>query len=102
MRVTIVGAPIGDWLEFWAEGSPTTLPGSGTVIGLATERHNYVTGCQEPDCHGSIRRHPIRVEWLTPDLWPRVTYTDVTEGHDPYMDAALEVIARSLLPSEPR
>lgn len=94
-RVTIVGSPVGDPLEFWAEGSPITLPNSGTIIGVATERHNYMTGCQERDCHGSIRRNPIRVESLEPDVRPEVTYSDVVGGRDPYVEAALEVVEGS-------
>jgi hypothetical protein len=92
-RVTIVGAPVGDELEFWAEGSPITLPVSGTLLGVATERHNYMTGCPESDCHGSIQRHPIRVQTLEPDLRPRLTYADIVGGRDPYLEAALRLIA---------
>jgi hypothetical protein len=88
-RVTIIGSPVGDPLEFWAEGSPIRLPQSGALIGVATERHNYMTGCQESDCHGSIRRNPIRVESLEPDIRPEVTYADVVGGSDPYLEAAL-------------
>ena len=92
-RVTIVGSPVGDPLEFWAEGSPIRLPQSGALVGVATERHDYMTGCQESDCHGSIRRNPIRVESLEPDVAPEVTYTDVVGGSDPYLEAALELAA---------
>jgi len=94
-RVTIIGAPVGDRLEFWAEGSPIRLPDSSTLIGVATERHNYQTGCPEDDCHGSIRRNPIAVASLEPDVRPEVSYTDVVEGRDPNMEAALEMVANS-------
>ena len=60
-RLTIVGEPIGDRLEFWAEGDIMQLPGLGAMLLYATERHNYMTGCPEPDCHAAIRDHPIRV-----------------------------------------
>ena len=60
-RLTIVGEPVGDRLEFWAEGDIMTLPGLGAMLLYATERHNYMTGCPEDDCHGSVRTHPIRV-----------------------------------------
>jgi hypothetical protein len=93
-RVTIVGAPVGDRLEFWAEGEPLRLPHSGATFGVATERHNYRTGCPEDDCHGSIRRHPIRVESLEPDVQPEVTYADVVEGRDPYLEEALRLAAK--------
>ncbi|MGD8495892.1 MAG: hypothetical protein PVF05_06845 [Gemmatimonadales bacterium] len=91
-RVTIVGAPVGDELEFWAEGSPVILPNSGIAVGVATERHNYMTGCPEPDCHGPIQRHPIRVQSLQPDVRPKLRYADVVGGTDAYLDAALALI----------
>jgi hypothetical protein len=65
-RLTIVGEPIGDRLEFWAEGDLLRLPGVGAMLLYATERHNYMTGCPEPDCHAAIRDHPIRVATLQP------------------------------------
>lgn len=66
-QVTIVGEPMGDYLEFWAEGDFLLLPVSKGALLLATERHNYMTGCPEADCHRSIREHPIRVQSLEPD-----------------------------------
>ena len=67
-RLTIVGEPIGDRLEFWAEGNILQLPGLGALMLYADERHNYMTGCPEADCHRSIRDHPIRVRSLQPDI----------------------------------
>ncbi|MHC1766448.1 MAG: hypothetical protein AB9869_19460 [Verrucomicrobiia bacterium] len=49
-RVVIVGEPIGDELEYWAESRLTELPISKAEVLNATERHNYQTGCPEPDC----------------------------------------------------
>ena len=91
-RITIVGAPVGDELEFHAEGSPLRLP-NGMLVLRATERHNYRTGCPEDDCHGSIRDHPIRVESLEPDVRPRFDFEDVISGRDPYLDEVLARIA---------
>jgi hypothetical protein len=96
-RVRIVGEPIGDELEYWAEGSLTELPVSKAQILNATERHNYQTGCPEPDCHASIRDHPIRVRSLAPDLLTPLRYEDYRRGIDPALDA---IIAR--LPSAPK
>jgi hypothetical protein len=92
-RVTIVGAPIGDGLEFWAEGDAITLPNSGTTLLFATERHNYMTGCPESDCHESIQRDPIRVPTLEPDIQPRMDYADIVHGRDPDLEAALALFA---------
>ncbi|NHK28519.1 hypothetical protein FF098_011430 [Parvularcula flava] len=91
-RVTIIGAPVGDPLEFWAEGDVIFLPQSGANIGISTERHNYMTGCPEDDCHGSIQRHPIAVDSLAPDYRPVFTYDDFIAGRDPYLEAALSLM----------
>jgi len=93
-RLTIVGEPIGDRLEFWAEGNVMELPGLGAVVLYATERHNYMTGCPEPDCHAAIREHPIRVRSLQPDLPVSLTWADFSAGRDPAMAAILQDIAR--------
>ena len=93
-RLTIVGEPIGDRLEFWAEGDIMSLPGLGAMILYATERHNYMTGCPEADCHAAIREHPIRIRSLQPDLPTRLTWADFRAGRDPAMAAILRDIAR--------
>jgi hypothetical protein len=87
-RVTIVGEPVGDELEFWAEGDMLELPVSKAALLYATERHNYVTGRQEPDCHGSVRNHPIRVTTLEPDMAAPLTYADYRAGRDPALASA--------------
>ena len=87
-KVIIVGEPVGDRLEFWAEGGVRELP-MGAKLLLATERHNYRTGCPEADCHGSIRDHPIRVGSLQPDIPAPLRFADFKAGRDPAM-AAIE------------
>ncbi len=89
-RVVIVGVPVGDRLEFWAETDTIDLPDIGSTFMYATERHNYMTGCQEEDCHGSIRRHPIRVQTLAPDIEARLTSTDVRSSRDPAIEAIMQ------------
>jgi hypothetical protein len=86
-RLVIVGEPIGDRLEFWAEGDIMRLPGLGALMLYATERHNYMTGCPEEDCHASIREHPIRVTGLQPDIAAPLRYADFRAGRDPAMEA---------------
>jgi len=100
-RLTIVGEPIGDRLEFWAEGNILQLPGLGAFMLYADERHNYVTGCPEADCHGSVRDHPIRVRSLQPDLPAPLRFADFIAGRDPAMDAILRDIARRPMPRLP-
>jgi hypothetical protein len=95
-RLTIVGEPIGDRLEFWAEGDILQLPGLGAFMLYANERHNYMTGCPEADCHASIRDHPIRVASLQPDIPAPLRFADFIAGRDPAMDAiARDIAARA-------
>lgn len=93
-RLTIVGEPVGDRLEFWAEGELLPLPGLGATMLYARERHNYMTGCPEEDCHAALRRHPIRVRTLQPDIAAPSTFAAFREGRDPAMEAILADIAR--------
>jgi hypothetical protein len=93
-RLTIVGEPIGDRLEFWAEGDIMELPGLGAVILYASERHNYMTGCPEPDCHAAIREHPIRVRSLQPDIPTSLSWAAFSAGRDPAMAAIVRDIGR--------
>jgi hypothetical protein len=93
-RLTIVGEPIGDRLEFWSEGNFIRLPGLGAAMLYASERHNYTTGCPEADCHAAIRLHPIRVRSLAPDLPTPLTFADYAAGRDPAMDAIAADIRR--------
>lgn len=94
-KVRIVGQPVGDRLEFWAEGGHLSLPGLGAMILHATERHNYRTGCPEADCHAPIRQFPIHVDSIAPDLPVLLTFPDFVAGRDP----ALEAIERHVIGS---
>jgi hypothetical protein len=93
-RLTIVGQPIGDRLEFWAEGDIMELPGLGAMLLYASERHNYMTGCPEADCHAAIREHPIRVRSLQPDIPTMLSWADYRAGRDPAMIAIVQDIGR--------
>ena len=92
-RVTIVGEEIGDRLEFWAEGRPTTLPRSGVVISLATQRHDYANGCRAyTDCHGPVVQYSIAVPTLGPDILAPWTISVYRSGKDPGMDAIVAAL----------
>jgi hypothetical protein len=87
-RVTIVGESVGDRLNFFSEGDIVTLPNSQLLVLYATERHDYVTGCEGfTDCHGNVVRHPIRVATLNPDIAAPWTIEAYTTGRDPGMEA---------------
>jgi hypothetical protein len=92
-RVTIVGEMVGDRLIFWAEGGPVALPGTGAMLGVAKERHDYNTGCRPyKDCHGPVARNPIAVPTLAPDISAPWTIADYRAGRDPAMSAVLAAI----------
>jgi hypothetical protein len=87
-RVTIVGEPVGDRLNFFAEGGIVTLPRSGAVMLIATERHDYAGGCRGyDDCHGPVVRHPIAVQDLNPAIKAPWTIEAYRAGRDPGMEA---------------
>lgn len=86
-RVTIVGEGVGDRLNFFSEGDILTLPNSGIEVLYATERHDYVTGCEGlTDCHGPVVRNPIRVATLVPDIAAPWTIEAYRAGRDPAME----------------
>lgn len=94
-KVVIVGEELGDRLEFFAEGRPTTLPHSGIVVGLATERHDYRGGCVTfKDCHRAVVQNPIRVPTLAPDVPAPWTFEAYRAGRDPAMDSVAAMIRR--------
>lgn len=87
-RVTIVGEQVGDRLQFFAEGGLIELPNSHVGLLAATERHDYVTGCEGfTDCHGNVVRNPIRVATLAPDIAAPWTMEAYRAGRDPGMEA---------------
>jgi hypothetical protein len=87
-RVLIVGEGVGDRLQFFAEGDVVALPNSHALILLATERHDYATGCRGfSDCHGSVRRNPIAIASLDPDIAAPWTIEAYLAGRDPAMEA---------------
>ena len=89
-RVTIVGEEVGDRLEFWAEGRPVTLPISGYVFSIATERHDYKNGCRAfTDCHRPVVANPIAVPSLTPDISAPWTIDAYRAGRDPGIEAVV-------------
>jgi len=76
-----------------AEGDLVVLENTGAAFLYGRERHNYITGCPEDDCHGSIRRNPIRVANLDPDFVVDLGWSDYLAGRDPWIERALELSA---------
>jgi hypothetical protein len=87
-KVTLVGEAVGDRMRFWAEGDAIVLPNSQAAMLMATERHDYLTGCKGyPDCHGNVVRNPIAVPDLDPDIAAPWTIEAWRAGRDPGMEA---------------
>ena len=94
-RVTIVGEEVGDRLEFWAEGRPTTLPHSGIMVAFSTQRHDYMNACRAfTDCHGPVVRNSIAVPTLAPDIEAPWTIEAYREGRDPGIEAIVAELRR--------
>lgn len=94
-RVVIVGEPVGDRLQFFAEGRPITLTHSKEMVLSATERHDYQTGCRQmDDCHRNVVTRPIAVKTLDPDIAAPWTIDDYVAGRDPAMEAVAREVAR--------
>jgi len=94
-RVVLVGEAPGDRLQFWAEGTPFRLPSSGAWIVPATARHDYLDGCRHfTDCHDYVKRFPITVKSLAPDIAAPWTIESYAAGRDPGMEAAARILAR--------
>jgi hypothetical protein len=95
-RVTIVGEEVGDRLEFWAEGRPTTLPHSGIAVSFSTERHDYMNACRAfTDCHAPVVRNSIAVPTLVPDIEAPWTIEAYRLGRDPGMEAIVAELRRA-------
>lgn len=101
-RVVIVGEPVGDRLQFFAEGRPITLTHSKEMLLPATERHDYQTGCRQmDDCHRNVVIRPIAVKTLDPDIPAPWTLDDYAAGRDPAMAAVAKDIASTVAPPIP-
>ncbi len=89
-KVTIVGEPVGDRLDFWAEGGAFALPNSFVKVYYAAGRHKYDGPCNDPStCFWLNRRYPVRVKSLVPDIRAPWTFADYRDGRDPAMEAVL-------------
>jgi hypothetical protein len=94
-RVTIVGEDVGDRLNFFAEGGPVFLPNSGVGVSIATQRHDYQTGCVGfSDCHGPVVRYPIAVPTLAPAIAAPWTIEAYAVGRDPGLEAVAVALRR--------
>ena len=111
-QVTLVGQAPGDGMMFFAEGRNEELKSLGLTVRPATERDDLKDGCRHyVDCHAGlaqpggptatppdraavIKRIPVAVASLDPDIAAPTTIGDYLQGRDSGLVRALEV-ARS-------
>ncbi len=85
-KALLVGEPVGDALDYWAEGGNILLPNSGLTVHYANAFHGY-----------STRKYPERepfhedldVATLAPDVLVLPTSREYLGGSDPLLDALI-------------
>lgn len=94
-QVIIVGEPVGDRLDFWAEGGTFDLPNAFLRVHYASGRHVYNGPCRDrATCFWLNDRYPVRVRTLEPDISAPLTFEAYRALRDPAMDAVLADQAR--------
>lgn len=89
-QVIIVGEPVGDRLNFWAEGASFELPNAFLLVHYATGRHVYNGACRDTNtCFWLNYLYPVRVQTLAPDIAAPLTFAAYREYRDPALEAVL-------------
>jgi len=85
----IVGAPMGDDEQFWAESSGRfTLPNSGIEIWIATGYHDWENGCNNwIDCFWLNIIYGVAAGPLEPHILAPLSFADYSRGIDTTMQA---------------
>jgi hypothetical protein len=85
-NVTIVGEPVGDTMEFWAEGGNIRLPNSRYEAHFANGRHSY----SPAPCPEGTYCYDLKADSLEPDIHISPSWAEYRAGKDPVMDAILK------------
>jgi hypothetical protein len=95
-RTVIVGAQIGDRLQFWAEGWWYSLKNSGFRARYSTGYYDLQNGCEGIfRCHwGSLHIFPVIVDDLNVDIPAPLTFEAYAAGRDPGLEAIIDAEAR--------
>jgi hypothetical protein len=83
-QATFVGEPVGDRLDFWAEGGELVLPNSHAVISYANGFHRYST-VDYPEYQPYYEE--LRIASLEPDVPAPLSSADYFSGRDPALEA---------------
>lgn len=87
-RSVIVGEPMGDDEQFWAEtGMPFKLPNSGIQVFYATGYHDWANGCGDHEyCFTLNRIHGVAAGSLQPTVLLERSFADYASGQDGVMN----------------
>jgi len=85
-HTVFVGEPVGDHLDFWAEGDGHLLPNSRLLLRSSNGYHSY-SPKDPPELKPYYR--DLNITSLGPDLPARATYKQYAEGRDVAMEAIL-------------
>lgn len=91
-KAVIIGAPMGDDEQFWAEtGLPFALPNSKFRISYATGYHDWENGCtgKHEYCFDQNLIHEVPAGSLALNVLLEPTYADYASGRDIVMDYVL-------------
>ncbi|HEX8695925.1 MAG TPA: hypothetical protein VF746_26145 [Longimicrobium sp.] len=83
--VTIVGEPVGDVLETWAEGGNVRLPNSGFKAHFANGAHSYSPAPCPPETYC----YDLSVPSVDPDVPVAASWADYLGLRDPALEAVL-------------
>jgi hypothetical protein len=94
-RGVIVGEPMGDHPQFWAEGGRIILPHSKLVVRFASAFHDWENGCGLKDlgrCYWMNYFGGVAAGPLEPELQAPLRFADYIQGRDPAMEAVMQSI----------
>ncbi|MEM7766217.1 MAG: hypothetical protein AAF253_01870 [Pseudomonadota bacterium] len=87
-RAIIIGEPMGDREQFWAErGTSFQLPNSGYYINYATGFHDWEDGCKgERHCYTMNEMHGVAAGSLAPEIMVPMDFARYANGEDVVLD----------------
>ena len=95
-RVTILGEPVGDRLQFFSEGNRGCLPNHPLCVSYERGKHDYVHPCNDLDvCFWLNKLYPVQVDSLEPQEMLTLSFSQWRQGHDPVFERAAALAAHS-------
>ncbi|MFD2589159.1 S41 family peptidase [Croceitalea marina] len=92
-NIIVVGEPIGDYLQFWADGgSEMVLPNSKIRLRIWTAYHDWQNGCSDwSKCFWITIFDGVAVEHLDPDKRVPLQFSDYMLGEDSALNTILKM-----------